>query len=407
MPETQPYLEPIKLQKQGPRVIFLANQFVGNSLMSGGDILAVAILRRTKKEIVIIAPDAIRETLSQGLSGLSYTFISSEKNQSSPASASTILGGIQTAIAYFRRAYHSSKWLRKHLASSDMVYLTGDFICNAFPAWIAKRMNRKVHVVANFFHRIPAPGMRQGNLYWVSFFSRVLQTISLKLLEKIAGKFFVLSEIGRNELVEFGIDRACVVVSGAGVQKENILRFSGTPKRKNHLIYIGRINESKGAFDLVRILSILNTLNPEFHCTMVGPGAESDMKRLATLGGQERMTKHITVTGYVDEDTKYELLASSSALLLPSKEEGYGIVVQEALTLGVEVVCYDLPALRTLFGNSDLVQFVPCYSAKDFAIAIDSILRDPGKFLELQGTNELQDWDDVYRIQAKHFDCME
>ena len=398
-------MEFIKLQKQAPRVIFLANQFVGNSLMSGGDILAAEIVKRTQKEISIIAPGSIRETLSQSLSGHSYTFIASEEKKSSRGSASTIVGGYQTVIAYFGRAFHTCRWLRMYLVSSDVIYLTGDFICNSIPAWFAKRINREVYVVSNFFHRIPSPRKRHGNLYLVSLFSWALQTISLKLLKKITDKFFVLSEVGREELIKFGIDRKRIVVSGAGVQKANILRFLSEEKKKNHLIFIGRINVTKGAFDLVKILSLLRGLNPEFHCTIVGPGATSDMRRLSSQIEQERMTDHITVTGYVDDETKYKLLASSSVLLLPSKEEGYGIVIQEALTLGVGVVCYDLPALRTLFGSNSLVKFVPCYSASEFTSAIDSVLQDFGKTHGPSGADEMRDWDDVYRMQAEHFDC--
>jgi glycosyltransferase involved in cell wall biosynthesis len=393
-----------KLQQQAPRVIFLANQFIGKSLMSGGDTLAVEIIKRTKKTIVIIAPDSIRKTLSQSLSGYKYSFISSEKMNTRLASASTIIGGYQTVVAYFCRAYHSYKWMRKNLVSNDVIYLTGDFICNTLPAWFMKKNNRDVYVIANFFHRIPSPWRRQSNLFLVSFFSRALQTISLRLLEKIVGKYFVLSEVGRDELIKRGVERERIIVSGAGVQKSKILPFLSTVKRKNHLIYIGRINESKGAFDLVKILGSLKKLNPDFHCTMVGPGAKSDMDRLASLAKQEGVTDHLTVTGYVDEDTKYKLLASSCCLLLPSKEEGYGIVVQEALTLGVGAVCYDLPALRTLFGSSNLIKFVPCYSADDFCHTINCVLLDSGKSLGPSGADELQDWDDVYRIQAEHFD---
>jgi len=51
----------------------------------------------------------------------------------------------------------------------------------------------------------------------------------------------------------------------------------------------------------------------------------------------------------------HELLANARALLLPSFAEGYGIPVPEALSLGVPVLCSDLPALREAGGSA------PCY----------------------------------------------
>ena len=55
-------------------------------------------------------------------------------------------------------------------------------------------------------------------------------------------------------------------------------------------------------------------------------------------------------SGLPDRDTR-ALLTHARALLLPSFAEGYGMPVTEALSLGVPVICSDLPALREAGGS--------------------------------------------------------
>jgi glycosyltransferase involved in cell wall biosynthesis len=46
----------------------------------------------------------------------------------------------------------------------------------------------------------------------------------------------------------------------------------------------------------------------------------------------------------VPEEEKWAILRSADLFFAPSREEGWGIAVGEALTAGIPVVAYDLPA---------------------------------------------------------------
>ena len=81
--------------------------------------------------------------------------------------------------------------------------------------------------------------------------------------------------------------------------------------------------------------------------------------------------------GYVDAADRRALYEGASVLVLPSLDEGFGLPVLEAMTLGVPVVASRRGSLPEVLGAAG--QLVDAQDAKGFADAIDRVLRD-GKF---------------------------
>ncbi len=385
------------------RVIFLANQFVGRSTYSGGDTLAIEIIKRTKSPVIVIAPASIENSLRSIIAGKPFELVSSDDSLNVPTNASTILGGIRTGITYLKRAIRTSLWILKNARPSDTFYLTGDFICNSVPTVIARLSMPRVKICANFFHRVPRPRDRKGNLFLVSFGSWILQTASLFLLKFSVNRFFVLSQIGLRELVSFGVTGEQITISGAGVDKSFIRGFRpslSSPSRT--ILFIGRLNVTKGAFDLIEILSLLKNRTNDFHCIFIGASSQQDDHKVREMTMSLGLEAHVRFVGFVTEEEKYSILSQSRVLALPSKEEGYGIVVQEALTLGVPVVCYKLPALLELFSQSKNIHYCDYLDQQSFAEKLFSCLEHKGGVSE--NTDFLKDWNDVYQLQAEFFD---
>ena len=85
----------------------------------------------------------------------------------------------------------------------------------------------------------------------------------------------------------------------------------------------------------------------------------------------DRLVRHL---GYVDPDHRRALYEGAHCLVQPSFEEGFGIPVLEAMTVGVPVVVTDRGALPEVVG--DAAPIVPAESADALAAAIERMLDD-------------------------------
>jgi glycosyltransferase involved in cell wall biosynthesis len=77
--------------------------------------------------------------------------------------------------------------------------------------------------------------------------------------------------------------------------------------------------------------------------------------------------------GRVEEARKYDILRSSECFIFPSYEEGWAIVITEAMAAGLPVIAYDLPAYKP-FGNAIIT--VPLGDKAAFSKSVLAVLHD-------------------------------
>ncbi|MEL7114386.1 MAG: glycosyltransferase family 1 protein [Pseudomonadota bacterium] len=63
---------------------------------------------------------------------------------------------------------------------------------------------------------------------------------------------------------------------------------------------------------------------------------------------------HVQEIGDMSDETLVRHLSGARGLLFPSHAEGFGLPAVEALSLGVPVICNDLPVFREILGNSPI-----------------------------------------------------
>jgi glycosyltransferase involved in cell wall biosynthesis len=99
---------------------------------------------------------------------------------------------------------------------------------------------------------------------------------------------------------------------------------------EHYLLYVGRLVEAKGLLDLVEALDALGAGAP----TVVAAGEGPLASALEASG-------HFRLLGFQDQNRLIDLYALADAFVLPSRDEPWGVVVNEALACGTPVIASD------------------------------------------------------------------
>lgn len=101
------------------------------------------------------------------------------------------------------------------------------------------------------------------------------------------------------------------------------------------LVFLGRLTEEKGFFDLLQALSRMKHLLPEVKFLCGGTG---DLLRVMQQLKQLRLEAHVTLLGWVDDAARAQLLREGAVFVLPSHAEGVPMGILEAMAAGMPVV---------------------------------------------------------------------
>lgn len=111
-------------------------------------------------------------------------------------------------------------------------------------------------------------------------------------------------------------------------------------------LYVGRMSAYKGINDAIKAFVTLKQEFPEARFWVIGKKDEDYIERELNPLVPEEMRQDITYFGFVSAEEKLERMSRATALLFPSKREGWGLTVSEAAAVGTPTIVYDAPGLR-------------------------------------------------------------
>lgn len=152
-------------------------------------------------------------------------------------------------------------------------------------------------------------------------------------------------------------------------------RHSGSDGDPYELLYVGRLLEEKGVFDLV---SALPHICPERDVRLRLAGAGADAERLRTLVLERNLGDRVEFCGYVRGDDLWALYSSADVLVLPTYwKEGFPTVLAEAMSVGLPIVTTPVRGAADHLKEGVNAAFVPPRNPPKLAAAVTRLLDDP------------------------------
>jgi len=190
-------------------------------------------------------------------------------------------------------------------------------------------------------------------------FSRTYLNPAKSLLGRIAAGHalcaFPISERAFQEMEGFGFDRDKIFPYGYFPD----LPFDSEPGRpweSDELLYVGQFIERKGLDTLVRAFAEV-AMPTRLRLTLLGIGpCEQRLRELAARLGVE---KRVSFNPPIPSSQVPRRIARARALVLPSMWDGWGVTVNEALSVGVPVITTDHAGARELVAASGAGAIVP------------------------------------------------
>jgi glycosyltransferase involved in cell wall biosynthesis len=169
-----------------------------------------------------------------------------------------------------------------------------------------------------------------------------------------------VSNAVRNDLVTFGCDPAKIIVAWNGVDPTQ--PTDDDSRTAGQFLFVGNDKPHKNVETLVAAFALVRKELPASTLTLAG----GEFSRFARERG-------VQVAGFVSDTTLDALYRSATALIAPSREEGFGLPVAEAMARGTAVITSNAAALVEVSGDAGL--HVGADDVRGFA---DAMLRVAG-----------------------------
>jgi glycosyltransferase involved in cell wall biosynthesis len=171
-------------------------------------------------------------------------------------------------------------------------------------------------------------------LYWMLAERKVLESARAVLFTsenelRLAKATFRPEANYRPRIVPLGVSKAPTDVEPL---RETFLQSFPHLRGRRFILFLGRLHAKKGCDYLVRTMA---EIQPPIDLVLAGPNASREYADYLKKSAQGLP---VFFTGMIQGDVKLGALSSAEALILPSHQENFGMVVAEALSFGTPVL---------------------------------------------------------------------
>jgi glycosyltransferase involved in cell wall biosynthesis len=188
-------------------------------------------------------------------------------------------------------------------------------------------------------------------------------------------RLIALSRAERELLARIGVAPERIAVLPNAVDLSGYEDLGGGTRTGNMVLFIGQLVPRKGFDLLARAMPAVLRAVPAARFVFVSHNrsGEAELRRLAAEGG---VADRMELLGRVSEEEKLRLLGEAAVVAAPSRYEGFGIPLIEALAAGAPVVTTDVTAGNEVIAHEQNGLLTPYGDVDALAAAIVRLLRD-------------------------------
>jgi len=271
----------------------------------------------------------------------------------------------ESKVPVFLKPFYYFFWflkgysLGKKLKGTDIIHSHGTILSGALSFLLSKKLKRPFVITE---HQGPF-SMISGSFWKRNWAKYIMQKADMLL---------TVSNHLKQEILASNIHPKEVLVTYNPVDTE-LFSLKETVSHKN-ILYVGRLDNFKGALRCVHAFEKISDLFPDWKFTIVGDG-EDYFPIKNYIEQNKKLQQKVFLLGYKSKAEIAKEMRKTDFFVFPSKHESFGLVVAEALSCGLPVIVTDQTAPREFVNESNGI-LVPPYDIEAIAAAIQKMMND-------------------------------
>jgi phosphatidylinositol alpha-mannosyltransferase len=190
-----------------------------------------------------------------------------------------------------------------------------------------------------------------------------------------------------------------IIPNGIDLTRFKPFPKSAKPKHPRSILYLGRLERRKGVKYLLQAYQLLTQTEKDIELLIAGDGP--DREKLMLLA-EDLQLPNVRFLGYVDEDTKLQLLRDAAIYCSPALYgESFGLVLLEAMASGTVTIAGNNSGYKALMQGIGQLSIVNPRDEDEFARRLQLLLNQ----------NDLRvlwrNWSDIYVQQFAYPDVID
>lgn len=264
-------------------------------------------------------------------------------------------GKLTFMFSCLQRNFSAMFYIKDLIGKFDVIYTISSTLDLLIVPYVLKIKDDNIQWVTVFDNTVPLsdPGNKIIRFLAWSFFH-----ISLIFLRR-TDKIFAISQDLQTFLIQKSFSATKIVVTGNAIEREMIKQAKKDDKYQIDALFIGRINDTKGIYDMLKVLNIVKQKYPNFQLAFMGQGDAVTEKHFKEKIRTMRLGNNVQFLGYKVGIDKFTIIKSSKSFLFlsVSESESFGISLLEAVCSGLPSFAYDLKPYKHIYQNNEVFIF--------------------------------------------------